>query len=911
MPSITYDGQSFIIDGRRIWLVSGAIHYTRTPHQLWRDRIRAAKQAGLNCIETYVFWNAHEPQPGRYRFDGDLDLRAFIRLIADEGMYCILRPGPYVCAEWDFGGLPAWLGREKNVALRQSNPLFLQHVARYLDAVMQQVRDLQITQPEGGPILLIQNENEWFCHNDDEGRAYLEELSRYLREGGCTVPIINCNNLWQHVPGTIDCWNGWANMLRDLRQLRLAQPDAPRLVTELWPGWFDSWGREHQRTKSPQHVLQRLAEVSATGSQFNLYMFHGGTNFGFTGGRTVGAPDQYMITSYDYDAPLTEAGGRGQKYLAVKRICTFLSQFANVMAHLRPDVHPATLIPSHGKPAVIHQSGSQGDVVFIIRDQPAKPDAVQLLTPAGQTFTVHLGHDAAAWVALNVNLNGKATLDFSNLRPYALLDNQLLVLFGPAGSEALVSINGAILQQTVPAGSTPLLCEHEHVHLAILNDAQLDSAYITADNTLIVGCAGLNADDQPIRGANASCSRIKSDGSVKQHRFQPAAKKSTAPKLAAWQHADLTPFIDGSAPRFAAINGPLPLENCGADLGYGWYRLAMKSASAKKVNLLLPGANDRLHLYHHGKLIDILGFGPAASDQPIPLNLPKGDTDLVFLADNLGRLNYGTNLGESKGIFAPPFHVTPLQLPKPLITHEPRIDPFALPFPGADRAYIPHCRKGDRSHRSRITFNLKLTGKQPLVLFLRHDRPRSVILINNHPLAIDGGQLLTERFIIPANLLKKGANSLTLAVLDSSPPHYDIRKCLALYQADELTVSSWFYARWQMPENDQFKKTSKQPHAAPCWYRTTFSVKSTDTPLWFEPRSLTKGQLYLNGRNVGRYFVATPAGKRVPPQSLYYLPEPWLNTHAENELVLFDEHGKSPASSKLTYDELAPFGDWP
>jgi beta-galactosidase len=120
MPTISYDGQSFIIDGRRVWLVSGAIHYARVPRGLWRSRIRAAKQAGLNCIETYCFWNVHEPQPGVFNFEGDADIRAFVEMIASEGMMCILRPGPYICAEWDFGGFPAWLNRVEGLKLREA-----------------------------------------------------------------------------------------------------------------------------------------------------------------------------------------------------------------------------------------------------------------------------------------------------------------------------------------------------------------------------------------------------------------------------------------------------------------------------------------------------------------------------------------------------------------------------------------------------------------------------------------------------------------------------------------------------------------------------------------------------------------------------------------------------------------------
>lgn len=902
MANISHDGQSFLIDNRRIWLVSGAIHYARTPRQLWRQRLRAARQAGLNCIDTYVFWNLHEPQPGTFRFDGDADLRTFVQMIGEEGMWCILRPGPYVCSEWDFGGLPAWLHETPDIKLRQSNPAFLQAAARYLDAVIKQVADLQVT--SDGPILLMQNENEWFCHNDDEGAAYLGELGRFMREAGCKVPMINCNCLWQPVDGTIDCWNGWNHLFDDARQLRIAQPDAPRLITELWPGWFDQWGAEHDAGKSPQEVMRTLAEVSAAGAQYNLYMFHGGTNFGFWGGRTVGSPATFMTTSYDYDAPLLEAGGRGAKYKAVKRISTFLSQFSSLMAHLNPRDHHT--VPATGS-AVIQQTGSHGSIVFIRRDNIKQSDTVELLTPRGRRLIVHMGDDLAAWVVLNANLGGVAMLDQTNLRPWAFAGRRMLVLFGPAGTDGLVSIDGARMDCTVPTGVRPLVQQLQDITVVVCNEKQIDAAYLDKGGALYVGIAGLDENDEPLADpAFTTCTRITPAGKASSHKVGAAPKPPAAPRFGAWQCAGLGNYVDGSAPRYAAIDGPQSLEACGADYGYGWYRVSVKTPRARKVKLFAPQANDRLHLYAGGTLDRIIGFGPHADYAPTDLALKSGKNTLVFLADNLGRFNYGPGMGEQKGLFGDLLAVKPIRLKQPETTEKPAADPFAL------TRFVHHGRKDDRTRRPRYTWSITHRRKTPLVLVLDGRRPQMLLMVNGQPIAIDGGQGMVGRYVLMQGTeLKRGVNQITLAALGTVRDDFRPTEVVRLYEGEPLTDSAeWAYARWQMPDDHQFDALPARLASQPTWFRTTFNVKSTDVPLWLEPNGMTKGQIYLNGHNVGRYFVATATGAKVPPQKRYYLPEPWLNVDGANELVLFDEHGRSPAKCRLAYDALGPYGNW-
>jgi hypothetical protein len=908
MANITYNAQSFTIDGRRIWLVSGAVHYARTPHQLWRSRIRAAKQAGLNTIETYVFWNLHEPQPGIFDFEGDRDLRRFVEIVGEEGMYCVLRPGPYVCSEWDFGGLPAWLHLvDGGAKIRQGDPAFLQAVARYLDAVMQQVRDLQITTDEGGPIILVQNENEWFCTNQSEGEAYLDQITRYLRESGCTVPLINCNNLWQPASNTIDCWNGWNHLIHDMRQLRLAQPDAPRLVTELWTGWFDAWDAPHESGKSPDDLLRKIVQVSAAGAQANLYMFHGGTNFGFYGGRTVGRPDMYMTTSYDFDAPLLEAGGRGGKYRAVKRIGMFLDQFAPLMAHLKPEEHHTVLAPDDKQVTVIQQTGPLGSVVFFTRPDPLKPQTVQVLTPMGQQLPVHLGRDAAAWIVLNANLRGAATLDLTNLRPWAFVKRRMLVLFGPSGTDGLLSIGGAVLQETVPTGATPLVTHHQDLTIVILNEKQVDAAYLHDDGRLFVGVDGFDEAGEPIRGDAATAVVVHPDGATEKHKFGPKPRKPTPPKLGEWRWAGVDHLIEGSAARFAAIDGPRSLVSCGADFGYGWYRFRIDRSRAGKVALLAPEGNDRLHLYQNKSLKAVLGFGPGATDEPVNLSLKQGENELVFLADNLGRFNYGAGMGELKGLFGHLLDVKSVRLTKPERTTAPAADPFEI------TGWAPHCRVGDRGLRSRYTYTVPHRRKTPLVLVLRGERPRSVILVNDQPLALDGALNTTNRWVLdPDRHLKQGNNRITIALLADEPEDFDIREAVACYEAREvLSVNAeWSYARWEMPDDSDFAALPKQTPARPAWYRTTFAGVEPALPLFLEIDGMTKGQIYLNGRNIGRYFVASHTGRKVPPQTRYYLPEPWLRADDENELTLFEEHGKHPTKCKLVYDPNGPYGNW-
>ena len=321
--TFTCDRQSFLVNGTRIFIHSGSVHYFRFPRSEWRGVLAKARLAGLNCIDTYLAWNFHEPREGRWEFEGDKDCAAFIKLCAELGLWVIARPGPYICAEWDFGGFPWWLRTKPGIKFREYNPIYLKYVDLYFDRVVPILARQQIT--NGGPVILVQVENEYGNLNPDPSAAdsaYLAYLRDGLRRRGINVPLISCRG---EVEGAIEAANFWSGADQHLINLARKQPDSPKLVTEFWSGWFENWGAGKANHKTPALLEKRIMEIIRAGfTGLNHYMFYGGTNFGSWGGRTVGDSNIFMTTSYDYDAPLNEYGGVTPKYYVAKRLGYFL-----------------------------------------------------------------------------------------------------------------------------------------------------------------------------------------------------------------------------------------------------------------------------------------------------------------------------------------------------------------------------------------------------------------------------------------------------------------------------------------------------------------------------------------------------------------------------------------------------------
>jgi len=319
MSEFTIHDSQFLLDGKPFRILAGAMHYFRIPPAYWRDRLLKLRAMGLNTVETYVAWNLHEPEPGTFRFDAGLDLVRYLTIVAELGLQAIVRPGPYICSEWDLGGLPAWLLRDPAIRLRCSHPAYLQVVDRFFDALLPRLAPLQVTC--GGPILAMQVENEYGSYGNDQ--AYLHHLVEGMRARGVGVLLFTSDGPRDEtlragtLPGILKTVNFASGVKAALGKLREYQPDGPLMVTEFWDGWFDHWGEQHH-TRTPEDTAAVLDEILRAGASVSLYMFHGGTNFFMNGANSEDGCYRPTVTSYDYDAPLSEAGDPTPKYWALR-----------------------------------------------------------------------------------------------------------------------------------------------------------------------------------------------------------------------------------------------------------------------------------------------------------------------------------------------------------------------------------------------------------------------------------------------------------------------------------------------------------------------------------------------------------------------------------------------------------------
>jgi beta-galactosidase len=308
----------FLLDGRPFVIRSGEMHANRIPRECWRQRLKMARALGLNTVCAYLFWNRHEAQRGRFDFAGWNDMAEYCRIAQEEGLWVILRPGPYSCAEWEFGGFPAWLLETPDIQLRSRDPRFFDAARRYLLEVGRELAPLQVTR--GGPILMVQVENEYGSYGRD--KEYIGALRDVLREAGFEVPLFTCDGPSQLVNDTRDdlfcVVNFGSDPQANFAALRKVRPAGPAMCGEYYPGWFDSWGKPHH-VGDTQRIVAELGSMLEARQSFSIYMVHGGTSFGFSSGANA-PPFAPQSTSYDYDAPIDEAGRATAKFHALREL---------------------------------------------------------------------------------------------------------------------------------------------------------------------------------------------------------------------------------------------------------------------------------------------------------------------------------------------------------------------------------------------------------------------------------------------------------------------------------------------------------------------------------------------------------------------------------------------------------------
>jgi beta-galactosidase len=320
--TFTLGDSTFMLDNKPYQIISGEIHYPRVPREAWRARMKMAKAMGLNTIGTYVFWNLHEPEKGKFDFTGNNDIAEFVKIAKEEGLWVILRPSPYVCAEWEFGGYPYWLQNEKGLEVRSREKQYLAEYKKYINEVGKQLAPLQVN--HGGNIIMVQVENEYGSYGAD--KVYLEMNRKMFVDAGFDGLLYTCDPekdiVKGHLKGLMPAINGQDNPIKVKQAVRnLNEGKGPFFIAEWYPAWFDWWGTPHHKVPASQYT-GKLDTVLSNGISINMYMFHGGSTRGFMNGANFRdtIPFEPQISSYDYDAPLDEAGNATDKFMRFREV---------------------------------------------------------------------------------------------------------------------------------------------------------------------------------------------------------------------------------------------------------------------------------------------------------------------------------------------------------------------------------------------------------------------------------------------------------------------------------------------------------------------------------------------------------------------------------------------------------------
>jgi beta-galactosidase len=410
------DGQ-FLVNGKSIQIHSGEMHYARIPKEYWSHRLKMIKAMGLNTVATYVFWNYHTPTPGVWDFKtGNKNLAEFIQAAQKEGLYVILRPGPYACAEWEFGGYPWWLQQNKDLVIRANNKAFLDSCRVYINKLAEHVKHLQIS--KGGPIIMVQVENEFGSYvaqrKDiplDEHKKYNAAIKQLLVEAGFDVPFFTSDGVWLFeggaLPGVLPTANGEGN----IDNLKKAidgyhSNQGPYMVAEFYPGWLDHWGETFVRVDAAE-IVKQTEKYLQQKIHFNFYMVHGGTNFGFTSGANYNEEHHIQpdITSYDYDAPISEAGWATPKYMAIREV---MKKYVSYSIPELPEKLPVIVLPDIKLTKSVNFFEWKNSITPITNDTPLSFEAL------------NQGHGYVLY-SRNFTQPIQGKLSLTGLRDYALV----------------------------------------------------------------------------------------------------------------------------------------------------------------------------------------------------------------------------------------------------------------------------------------------------------------------------------------------------------------------------------------------------------------------------------------------------------------------------------------------------------
>lgn len=924
---VTFDAKSFFVGGRRVWLHVGEIHYFRHPRESWEATLRRAKAAGLNAISTYVPWNFHEQHEGQTDFTGDRDLAHYLDLIHRLGMYAIFRPGPYICSEWDGGGIPAWVLDKPAIRTRDDDPVFMACVQRWFERLLPLAEPHQVSR--GGAVILVQNENEYNGGWNESTRNYTRKINEMFRAAGFDVPIIACNchgrlpqdmvingtnnradqMIW---PDMVLTYN-WGPGAEPVRRLREVQPDKPLLMTEYWAGPQVYWGRPSYEFCPAADYGRSMLEFTSLGCQVTYYMFDGGTNFGYWAGRNI-------ATSYQSNYPVRDGGVLGDKYYTLKPANHFITQFGAEVADSEevPGALGAT-VPTGAR--LVVRRGEAGHLLFV-SDASARP-VTRVALSGGELLDVALPTIRALVLPWNLQVLPRFRIERSNL---GLLgrSSSTVVLWGVTGTEGRLRANGRDETLVVPAGR-PAELDIGGTRVVVVDEHLAGRTWFLDDGRIVFGAdfAEISSEGTLCVRHGAATGRVFVDDREMQLAAVPSLPE--LPALSGWRRQDCPERLSDGDGWLPLPEGPCSHESLGRYMGYVWYRGEFEATEEALVPLFAPMRSTRLTVYANGvycgttgeltRFVSFCGYRhPAdalAQDQVI-VPVRKGLNRLVLLSDHLGRWFNGKP--DPQGLRGPvylgvqmlnlsgaaPVAPTPIcdqafqgmvdrefRCPEPLpgveltVTMPPDTDGYLLLPSGLTRiavsvdgrhvAGLPKAKYPFTPVRlpewmagKRVTLRVQCKAEGSHAPSLEHVH----LLMASRENALrqwawkPGGEW-------PADVARPGSDVIATGDADA----------------------------WEglMPET----KSPVGSGAKPAYYTVTFPEPEGELPVCLDIGKLHKGQLFLNGHNLGRFWQVGGFSQGNGVQSRYYLPRPWMQ--ASNTLAVFEEYGLPPVGVTLQW----------
>jgi beta-galactosidase len=666
---MSYDDKSFIIKGKRRFLISGTIHYFRVPEDLWEDRLKKAKQAGFNCIETYIAWNCHEYEEEKYNFNAGNDIEKFLDLCLQQDMYIIVRPGPYICAEWDFGGFPAWFQKKRGLKPRRYNAVYLKYVKRWFDILLPKLAKYQITR--GGPIIMMQVENELgniklAGLSDHEATLYMKALEKIFDENGIDVPLITCEG---GLKGALECINEHEPHEK-FNAYRNKYPGFPVMCTEFWPGWYSTWtSKEDQVKREPQDVENATWHILINGGQgYNYYMWHGGTNFGYN--------TMYLqTTSYDFTAPLNETGCFTEKYFLTRKVAKYAQAVEEILVDSISE--NCINVPLLVSDVLIHRrKGGKGEIIFLENLAEHEKD-IKIPDSDGGFIQTTLGSREIKPVTCKYSINDNITLVLTTsilLENVFLGDKQYIILYDERGRNGILKLSGdfhisseghikteergnSVCFQYAHMKALQRITVHEgakEINLLIIDNETAKAIWKT-ENKIYIGPQYADVENEKgkfyLKTPLKKIMILSSCGIEEVSLKNEIPLKASMPILEGWKCINGIPEAETNFDdsEWEGSMEPQDMTLYGTYQGNGWYRTAILSETDKKATLFIEKYADRIHLFVNGEFIrtsavteeNRLRHPSFESD----IHLKKGGNTISILVENLGRIKGDWQLG--------------------------------------------------------------------------------------------------------------------------------------------------------------------------------------------------------------------------------------------------------------------------